>query len=43
MLNPGSVTGDEEKYHDHDKKIFTLQLKQSLFNNDHNQETLCLK
>ena len=43
MFNPGSVTGDEEKCHDHDKKIFTAQLKQSLFNNDHNQETLCLK
>ena len=43
MFNPGSIIGDEEKHHDHDKKIFTAQLKQSLFNNDHNQETLCLK
>ena len=43
MFNPGSVTCDEEKYHDHDNIFFTAQLKQSLFNNNHNQETLCLK
>ena len=30
MFNPGSIIGDEEKHHDHDKKIFTAQLKQSL-------------